>query len=93
MAYLNYTEVTRLVREAFAEYKRVDCEGDPSTFNDFVNEITEGDHFRLMEKRTQRQPPTELRNHILQAINLHRALGASISSMIALMPTPETSDG
>jgi hypothetical protein len=84
----DYREVTRLVRAAFAEYKRLDAEGDRDTFADFVDGVTGDDIARFVEHRIEAWPPSEARARAQHALALHRALGASLASLLALMPEP-----
>ena len=85
----DYTEVTRLVRAAFAEYKRIDSDGNRDTFADFVDEVTGDEASRFVEQRVELWPPSEAKFHAQRVINLHRALGAEIASLTGLLPEPK----
>jgi len=88
----DYSNVTRLIREALVEYRRVDPEGDRNTFADFVDDVTGNELVAFVERRAASWPRGEGRGRLEHAISLHRALGAAIASLGAMMPEPVVAD-
>lgn len=83
-----YAKVTKLVRAAYLEYKRVDSEGDRDTFADFVDGVTSEDVLRFVERRIEGWPEHH-QVRVRRAIDTHRALGSALASLLALVEEPK----
>jgi hypothetical protein len=79
----NYAEVSRLVRAAFAEYRRVDSDGDAETFADFVDGVLGDEVSRFLDRRIEAWPLGELRTRVERLRGLHKAIGYELDAMIA----------